>query len=84
MTSNYFYERCLVGLIDLAYPSNAATFLNAELSERLSHTPSFLLKFPQTDHQVVINQNRSHPHVELGPIAKWPTILKICDCRGWL
>ena len=36
MTSNYFYERCVVGLIDLAYPSNAATFLNDQLSPRLS------------------------------------------------
>jgi len=24
--SNYFYERCIVGKLDVGYPSNAATF----------------------------------------------------------
>lgn len=69
--SNYFYERCIVGKLDLSYPSNAATFANGTHRSVVRDTPSLLIKFPQTDHQAVPVQNLAHPHVELGPIEKW-------------
>jgi hypothetical protein len=49
--SNYFYERCVVGKLDLSYPSNRQTF-----GEIVTSTPSLLIKFPQTDHKTIPTQ----------------------------
>jgi len=68
--ANYFYERCVFGLLDMGYPSNVATF-----GHLVGEMPSLIIKFPQTDHLAVPRQDVQTAHVKLGPIKTWGAVI---------
>ena len=45
--SEYFFEYAMVGTLDMAYPSNEATFHH--LIDQIFDVPSILIKYPHSD-----------------------------------
>lgn len=68
--SEYFYERCGVSMLDLAYPSNYDTFGG------LVNTPGVILKHPNTVHKMFHHDNIHNdiPHFVVENIDDWGTV----------
>lgn len=66
--SAFFHERCGVGMLDIAYPSNNFTF-----SDVVESTPSFIVKRPhRKDKMLRLFHNHLDPnHLHLMPIEDW-------------
>jgi hypothetical protein len=72
--SAYFHERCAIGILDIAYPSNAFTF-----SEVIPTTPSFLAKRPHRQNKMIrlFHDHLDPNHLHLNPIEEWGVFIPI-------
>lgn len=70
--SEYYYERCGVGLLDLAYPSNRASFSE----DVFKQSPCILLRYPQKSRKMFIFDRIVQPSLgfPMNPIEEWGKI----------
>ena len=68
--SDMFYERCGVGLLDIGYPSNKATF-----GKIVDSTPTVIMRFAEHHHEMFSYDDLHHErhHISVQPISKWGT-----------
>ena len=71
--SDYFFEYGMIGTLDMAYPSNQATF--GHLLNHNYDIPSILIKYPHSDHKAVRKQYDYKPYIELTKINRWGTLI---------
>ena len=66
-----FYERCGVGLLDLGYPSNRATF-----GKLVHSTPSLLMRLPGMHHKMFKSEDLNHEkhHISIQTVADWGVV----------
>ena len=69
--SDVFYERCGVGLLDLGYPSNYATF-----GKIVESTPTVIMRFADHHHEMFNYADLHHErhHIAVQGLGKWGTI----------
>ena len=71
--TKYYYQRCGVGLLDLAYPSNGATFPTAALKQ----SPSLILRKALKNREMFDVDKIIHPGlaVPINDLEKWGEII---------
>lgn len=74
--SEYFYEYAMIGTLDMAYPSNQATF-----GHLVKEYPTLIIKYPHSDHKAISYQNKHQPHVKLQPLDHWGTVIPFADLK---
>ena len=68
--SEYYYERCGVGMLDLGYPSNFDTF------GELVSTPGIILKLPNTVHKMFHHEDIHNDitHFKVTDLDQWGVV----------
>jgi len=71
IAAEYFYEYVMIGTIDMAYPSNRASF-----GPIVTEMPSLIVKFPHTDlKSLAATQIDWKPNIQLAPLKQWGTYI---------
>ena len=71
IAAEYFYEYVMIGTIDMAYPSNRASF-----GPIVTEMPSLIVKYPHTDlKSLAVTQTAWKPNIQLAPLKDWGTYI---------